>query len=69
MKAVLEFQYPEDEQNLLYALRGAEMYKALDEVRALIKGSLDTPSTPMTVKTTAQTTTSPGSPTYCGTSR
>ena len=48
MKAVLEFRYPEDEQNLLYALRGAEMYKALDEVRALIKGSLDTPSTPMT---------------------
>jgi hypothetical protein len=48
MKAVLEFQYPEDERNLLYALRGAEMYKALDEVRALIKGSLDTPSTPIT---------------------
>jgi len=48
MKAVLEFHYPEDERNLLYALRGAEMYKALDEVRALIKGSLDEPATPMT---------------------
>jgi hypothetical protein len=48
MKAVLEFQYPEDERNLLYALKGAEMYKALGGVRALIKGSLDEPSTPMT---------------------
>jgi hypothetical protein len=29
MKAVLEFNYPEDEEKLLYAVKGPQMYKAL----------------------------------------
>jgi hypothetical protein len=36
MKAVLEFNYPDDERKLLYALKGQDMYVALAEVRMQI---------------------------------
>ena len=36
MKAVLEFNYPDDERKLLYALKGQNMYVALAEVRMQI---------------------------------
>ena len=32
MKAVLEFQYPEDEQRLQHAMRGTDYYDALCEI-------------------------------------
>ena len=32
MKAVLEFQYPEDEQRLQHAMKGTEYYDALCEI-------------------------------------
>ena len=35
MKAVLEFNYPEDERNLLYAVKGKDMYVALVGIRVL----------------------------------
>ena len=40
-KAVLEFEYPEDEDALLFALKGQVMYKAL----ANIKLAMSAPST------------------------
>jgi len=33
MKAILEFNYPDDERKLLYALKGQNMYVALAEIR------------------------------------
>jgi hypothetical protein len=33
MKAILEFNYPEDERNLLYAVKGKDMYVALVNIR------------------------------------
>ena len=36
MKAILEFNYPDDERKLLYALKGQDMYVALAEVRMQI---------------------------------
>jgi hypothetical protein len=32
MKAVLEFEYPEDEQKLQHAMRATEYYEALCEI-------------------------------------
>jgi hypothetical protein len=32
MKAVLEFEYPEDEQKLRHAMKGTEYYDALCEI-------------------------------------
>lgn len=40
-KAVLEFEYPDDEDALLFALKGQVMYKAL----ANIKLAMSAPST------------------------
>ena len=37
MKAVLEFQYPEDERKLLFALKGIDMHDALIEIKAIIR--------------------------------
>ena len=37
-KAVLEFDYPDDADNLLFALKGPEMYKALSEIKLAITG-------------------------------
>jgi hypothetical protein len=36
MKAVLEFNYPEDEEKLLYAVKGPQMYKALVNIKLAI---------------------------------
>jgi hypothetical protein len=40
MKAVLEFNYPEDERKLLYAVKGKEMYVALVNIRVLVAKQL-----------------------------
>jgi|TARA_R110002126_G_scaffold137958_6_gene282307 hypothetical protein len=37
-KAVLEFDYPEDEDALLFASKGAAMYEALSEIKLAITG-------------------------------
>jgi len=39
MKAVLEFNYPEDEDNLRHALNGVDYYNALLEIENLLKES------------------------------
>ena len=36
MKAVLEFNYPDDEEKLLYAVKGPQMYKALANIKLAI---------------------------------
>jgi hypothetical protein len=35
-KAVLEFYYPEDEDGLLFAIKGQEMYKALASINMVM---------------------------------
>ena len=40
MKAVLEFNYPEDERKLLYAVKGKDMYVALVGIRVLVAKQL-----------------------------
>jgi len=35
-KAVLEFNYPEDEDKLLFALKGQAMYKALASIKMVL---------------------------------
>jgi len=37
-KAVIEFTYPEDEDNLLFALKGPVMYKALTNIKMAVTG-------------------------------
>ena len=37
-KAVIEFTYPEDEDNLLFALKGPIMYKALTNIKMTVTG-------------------------------
>ena len=37
-KAVIEFTYPEDEDNLLFALKGPTMYKALTNIKMTVTG-------------------------------
>jgi len=37
-KAILEFTYPEDEDNLFFALKGPEMYKALTNIKMAVTG-------------------------------
>jgi hypothetical protein len=39
MKAVLEFNYPEDEDKLRHALNGADYHRALLEIEALLNSS------------------------------
>ena len=39
MKAVLEFNYPEDEDKLRHALNGTDYYKALLEIEQLMNDS------------------------------
>ena len=40
MKAVLEFNYPEDERKLLYAVKGKDMYVALVSIWVLVAKQL-----------------------------
>lgn len=35
-KAVLEFDYPEDEDALLFAVKGPDMYEALSEIKLAV---------------------------------
>jgi hypothetical protein len=37
-KAVIEFTYPDDEDNLLFALKGPIMYKALTNIKMAVTG-------------------------------
>jgi hypothetical protein len=37
-KAILEFTYPEDEDKLLFAIKGQEMYKALTNIKMAVTG-------------------------------
>ena len=37
-KAILEFTYPEDEDNLLFALKGKDMYKTLTSIKMAVTG-------------------------------
>jgi len=37
MKAVLEFNYPDDEDKLRHAIHGTEAIHALDDIRRLIR--------------------------------
>jgi hypothetical protein len=41
-KAILEFSYPEDEDNLLFAIKGPEMYKALTNIKMAVTGDFTT---------------------------
>ena len=37
-KAVLEFEFPHDEDALLFAIKGPDMYEALSEIKLAITG-------------------------------
>ena len=41
-KVILEFIYPEDEDRLLFAVKGPEMYKALTNIKMAVTGSFHT---------------------------
>jgi hypothetical protein len=41
-KVILEFQYPDDEDRLLFAVKGPEMYKALTNIKMAVTGSFHT---------------------------
>jgi len=41
-KVILEFHYPDDEDKLLFAVKGPEMYKALTNIKMAVTGSFHT---------------------------
>ena len=41
-KVILEFLYPDDEDRLLFAIKGPEMYKALTNIKMAVTGSFHT---------------------------
>jgi hypothetical protein len=41
-KVILEFLYPDDEDRLLFAIKGPEMYKALTNIKMAVTGSFNT---------------------------
>ena len=41
-KVILEFTYPDDEDRLLFAVKGPEMYKALTNIKMAVTGSFHT---------------------------
>lgn len=41
-KVILEFTYPDDEDRLLFAIKGPEMYKALTNIKMAITGEFNT---------------------------
>lgn len=41
-KVILEFQYPDDEDRLLFAVKGPEMYKALTNIKMAVTGGFYT---------------------------
>jgi hypothetical protein len=41
-KVLLEFLYPDDEDRLLFAIKGPEMYKALTNIKMAVTGGFST---------------------------
>ena len=41
-KVILEFSYPDDEDRLLFAIIGPEMYKALTNIKMAVTGGFNT---------------------------
>ena len=41
-KVILEFTYPEDEDSLLFAIKGPEMYRALTNIKMAVTGGFNT---------------------------
>ena len=41
-KVILEFNYPDDEDRLLFAIKGPEMYKALTNIKMAVTGGFHT---------------------------
>ena len=41
-KVILEFHYPDDEDRLLFAIKGPEMYKALTNIKMAVTGDFNT---------------------------
>jgi len=41
-KVILEFNYPDDEDRLLFAIKGPEMYKALTNIKMAVTGGFST---------------------------
>ena len=41
-KVLLEFLYPDDEDRLLFAIKGPEMYRALTNIKMAVTGSFNT---------------------------
>ena len=41
-KVILEFLYPDDEDKLLFAVKGPEMYKALTNIKMAVTGDFNT---------------------------
>ena len=41
-KVILEFSYPDDEDRLLFAIKGPEMYKALTNIKMAVTGGFNT---------------------------
>ena len=39
-KVLLEFNYPDDEDRLLFAIKGPEMYKALTNIKMAVTGEI-----------------------------
>ncbi len=37
-RVVLEFEYPNDEDALMFALKGPDMYEALSEIKLAVTG-------------------------------
>jgi len=41
-KVILEFEYPDDEDRLLFAIKGPEMYRALTNIKMAVTGGFST---------------------------
>jgi len=41
-KVILEFYYPDDEDKLLFAIKGPEMYRALTNIKMAVTGGFHT---------------------------
>jgi hypothetical protein len=41
-KVILEFSYPDDEDRLLFAIKGPEMYRALTNIKMAVTGGFNT---------------------------
>jgi hypothetical protein len=41
-KVILEFTYPDDEDRLLFAIKGPEMYRALTNIKMAVTGDFNT---------------------------